>query len=110
MKEEKKMIKSIERDLYDYIISFFEQKPRNKEEVERWRYDMYIKLMNMMESSQKNDKKKILIRNAIILILALLNDIPPDSYNVRGTELDRIESQMRKEEILSELKGELQEK
>ncbi|TFF98012.1 MAG: hypothetical protein EU547_02750 [Promethearchaeota archaeon] len=100
----KKMIKSIENDLYDQIIAFFEQKPTNqKTEIEKWKYQVYLKLMKMMDQPEE----KLVVRNAILLILSLFNDIPADIYDSKGIELSDISSPNQKREIISRLKEEI---
>lgn len=105
--DKKKMINSIEKSLYDQIIEFFEKVPKKqKTDIEKWKYQIYLKLMKMMDEPQE----KLVVRNAIILILSLFNDIPPDIYNTRGKQLEDISSEVQKNEILAELKEEIDEK
>jgi hypothetical protein len=101
-----KMIKNIEENLYEQIISFFKKVPnKEKTDIEKWKYQIYRKLMNMMEQP----REKMVVRNAILLILSLFSDLPPDLYNSRGKELENISSNSRKTEILSDLREEIEE-
>lgn len=99
-----KMIKNIEENLYEQIIDVFKEvSTKNKKDREKWKYQIYRKLMKRLEEPQE----KLLVRNAILLILSLFNDIPPDIYNTRGRQLEEISSKSQKHEILSDLKQEL---
>ena len=90
-----------ELDCYLKIIDFFKNKKVNKEKTEIWKSQSLIKLMNFLDRS----KNKTLVANAIILILSLFEDIPPDTYNNRGVDVNRISEKDRRS-LISELKDE----
>jgi len=90
-----------ELDCYLKIIDFFKNKKVNKEKTEIWKSQSLIKLMNFLDRS----KNKTLVANAIILILSLFEDIPPDTYNNRGVDVNRISEKDRRS-LISELKNE----
>lgn len=90
-----------ELDCYLKIIDFFQNKEINKDKREIWKNHSLIKLMNLLERT----KNKALVANAIILILSLFEDIPPDTYNNRGVDINRISEKDRRSLIL-ELKDE----
>ena len=100
------MINNIEENLYEQIIEVFENvSTESEKDIEKWKYQIYRKLMRRMDEP----REKILVRNAILLILSLFNDIPPDIFNTRGRELEEIASKSKKNEILSDLKQEIDE-
>jgi len=90
-----------ELDYYLKIIDFFQNKKVNKEKTEIWKSLSLIELMNFLDRS----KNKTLVANAIILILSLFEDIPPDTYNNRGVDINRISEKDRRS-LISELKDE----
>jgi hypothetical protein len=90
-----------ESECYNRIIKFFHSDINDKEKVEKWKSQSYIKLMNSLES--KEDKE--LAQNAIIMILSLFENIPPDIYNNRGFKLKNLDTEER-EKIISKLKEE----
>ncbi len=90
-----------ELDCYLKIIDFFQNKNVNKEKTEIWKSHSLIELMNFLDRS----KNKNLVANAIVLILSLFEDIPPDTYNNRGVDINRINEKDRRS-LISELKDE----
>ena len=50
-------------------------------------------------------KNRVLVTNAIILILSLFEDIPPDTFNNRGVNINRITGKDRKS-LVADLKDE----
>jgi hypothetical protein len=71
-----------ELDYYLSIIDFFQNQNANPETTELWRNKSFIQLMKVL----KRTKKKEFVKNAIILILSLFDELPPDSYNNRGIQ------------------------
>jgi len=90
-----------ELDCYLKIIDFFKNKKVNKEKTEIWKSQSLIKLMNFLDCS----KNKTFVANAIILILSLFENTPPDTYNNRGVDVNRISEKDRRS-LISELKNE----
>ncbi|MBD3197615.1 MAG: hypothetical protein GF317_21350 [Candidatus Lokiarchaeota archaeon] len=87
-------------DCYNKIIKFYENENVDRNEIEVWKSKSYIKLMNKL--SEKNKK---LTQNAIVLILSLFENIPPDIYNNRGFGAEEL-SENQKNIIISKLKEE----
>ena len=69
-----------ELDYYLSIIDFFQNQDNNRETTEIWKNKSFIQLMKVL----KRTRKKELVKNAIILILSLFDELPPDTYNNRG--------------------------
>ncbi|MFX0025452.1 MAG: hypothetical protein ACFE8M_03495 [Candidatus Hermodarchaeota archaeon] len=90
-----------ELEYYTKIINFFKSQPSNKESVEIWKNKSFIELMKVLERT----KNKELVQNAIILIISLFGQLPPDLYNNRGINANFI-SKKDKKSYLSLLKSE----
>ena len=69
-----------ELDYYLSIIEFFQNQDTNRETTEIWKNKSLIELMKVL----KRTKNKGFVKNAIILILSLFDQMPPDTYNKRG--------------------------
>ena len=83
------------------IIDYFQKEKVTREEIEIWKNKSIIELMKFLEGSQN----RTLVTNALILILSLFEDIPPDIYNNRGVNINRI-SQKDKRFLIEDLKEE----
>jgi hypothetical protein len=81
-----------ELDCYLQILNYFQEDKVNKDNTEIWKDQSLLKLMNLLE----NKKNRDLVTNALILILSLFEDIPPDIYNNRGVDINRISNEDRK--------------
>ncbi|MBY8985770.1 MAG: hypothetical protein KGD65_11915 [Candidatus Lokiarchaeota archaeon] len=81
-----------ELDCYLQILDYFQKDKANKEITEIWKNQSFIELMRLLEQKTNKD----LVKNAIILILILFEDIPPDIYNNRGVDINRISIEERK--------------
>ena len=92
----------IESNYYNSIIDFFQNKRFDKVSTEIWKDKMLIKLMNVLERTQNRD----LVRNAILIILSLFEDLPPDFYNNQGKSSASLSPQ-DKESFKTILKAEL---
>jgi len=62
---------------------------------------LLIKLMEIL----KQTKNKALITNALLLAISFFSNIPPDSYNNRGIDMDTLSKKSRKK-LLSQLRQE----
>jgi len=91
----------IELEYYTKIIDFFKTQPSNRESIEIWKSKSFIELMKMLERT----KNKGLVQNAIILIISLFEQLPPDLYNNRGMNANFINKKDKKS-YLSVLKSE----
>ncbi len=88
-------------DFYDQILHYFHNKPLKKGDVEIWKNQTYIKLMEVLKKT--NDKQKI--RNSIILLISLFEDLPPDILNNRGDKMENLKIEEKKK-LVSLLKEE----
>ena len=75
-----------ELDYYLSIIDFFQNQNTNKETTEIWKNKSFIELMKVL----KRTRKKEFVKNSIILILSLFDQIPPDTYNNKGIKVDSL--------------------
>ena len=78
--------KEFELDFYLQIIDYFQKEKISREEIEIWKDQSIIELMKYL----KRTKNRTLVTNALILIISLFEDIPPDIYNNRGVKVNRI--------------------
>lgn len=91
----------LELEYYTKIINFFKSQPSNKESIEIWKSKSFIELMKVLERTQNRG----LVQNAIILIISLFEQLPPDLYTNRGINADFINKKDKKS-YLSVLKSE----
>lgn len=97
-----------ELEAYDQILKFFNKKNRTDEETEIWEDQTYINLMGFLKKKKEienlyNNYK--LVENAIILILSLFHEVPPDKFNSMGKDAKDIDNSDR-DDIISMLKKE----
>lgn len=85
-----------EVDCYTKILNLFLEVGDKPELKELWKNKTFITLMNRMK---KNENKE-LIKNAMILIISLFDDIPPDLFSNIGSNLKSLSEEERKEAIL----------
>ena len=78
--------KDFELNYYLKIVENFQDHGSNRETRIIFMNHSLLKLMKIL----KRTKKKQMIANAIILILSLFEDIPPDNYNNLGENIDII--------------------
>ncbi len=81
-----------ELDCYLNILEYFQNVKIDKKNTDIWKNQSFIDLMKLLE----NKKNRALVTNAIILILSLFDDIPPDTYNSRGEDINMISIEDRK--------------
>jgi len=75
-----------ELDYYLSIIDFFQNQNTNRETAELWRDKSFIELMKVL----KRTRKKEFVKNAIILILSLIDQMPPDNYTEKGIKVNSL--------------------
>ena len=75
-----------ELDYYLGIIDYFQNQASDSETTALWKNKSFIELMKVL----KRTKKKEFVKNAIILILSLFEEIPPDSFNNRGIKANSL--------------------
>ena len=97
-----------ELEAYDQILKFFNKKDRTIKETEIWEDQTYINLMGFLKKKKEienlyNNYK--LVENAIILILSLFHEVPPDKFNSMGKNVKNIDNSDR-DDIISMLKKE----
>ena len=91
----------LEIDYYLQIIEYFQNEKISREEIEIWTDKSIIELMKYLKHTQN----RTLVTNALILILSLFENTPPDNYNNRGLEIN-FGSEIDKQSILKNLKNE----
>ncbi|MBY9016698.1 MAG: hypothetical protein KGD68_13475 [Candidatus Lokiarchaeota archaeon] len=77
-----------EFEYYSSIIEFFQNQNANRETIEIWKSKSLIKLMKVLERSSKKE----FVKNAILVILSLFDENPPDIYNCRGKNVNSIDN------------------
>ena len=81
-----------ELDCYLQILDYFQKDRISKENTEIWKDQSFIELMKLLEQKKNRD----VVTNAIILMLSLFENLPPDTYNNRGVDISRISIEERK--------------
>jgi len=82
---------AFELDCYMKILDYFQKDKVNKENTEIWKDQSFIELMKLLEQEKNRD----VVTNAIILMLSLFEDMPPDTYNNRGVNINLISGKDR---------------
>jgi len=77
-----------ELDYYSDIIEFFQNPNVNKETIEIWKDKSLIELMKVLERTSRTE----FVKNAILLILSLFDEHPPDIYTSRGTNVNSLDN------------------
>jgi hypothetical protein len=77
---------NFELDYYLNIIDFFQNQNKNRETAEIWKDKSFIELMKVL----KRTRKKEFVKNSIILILSLIDQMPPDTYNKKGIKVNSL--------------------
>lgn len=90
-----------ELEFYLKIVDHFQEKNVNPETREIWINNSIIELMKLLKQTQN----KKFVSNAMILLLSLFEDIPPDLCSNRGHHINKI-SKKDKKFLISELKNE----
>ena len=75
-----------ELEYYISIIDFFQNQNTNRQTAELWKDKSFIELMKVL----KRTRKKEFVKNAIILILSLIDQMPPDTYNKGGIKVNSL--------------------
>jgi hypothetical protein len=69
-----------ELNYYLEIIEFFQNHSEDDENTELWKDKSLMELMRVL----KRTRNKLLVRNALILIISLFEHLPPDLFNNKG--------------------------
>jgi len=96
------MKKSLELKYYMKMIENYQGDLKTREEVESIGFNTLTRLMVYL----KLTGNKELIKNLLIILLALYMDVPPDNFNDVGLPLNKLSTQ-DKYALNSELKQEL---
>jgi len=80
-----------ELECYQKILDYFQKGKVDNENTEIWKNQSLIEMMELLDQK----KNKALVTNAIIMILSLFENIPPDTYNNRGVDISRISIEER---------------
>ncbi len=88
-----------ESDYYTKILNIFLKEGNQQKMKELWKDRSIIELM----SNVKKHKNKYHIKNALIVLLSLFDDIPPDLFNNVGTSIETL-SKEDKDEAIRDLK------
>ena len=91
-----------EEDCYTKIINLFLKIGRDPIAIETWKDKAIVKIMNVL----KDPKNKRWVQNALIILLSLFDDNPPDLYSSIGEKV-KILSDEEKEDVISKFKEEL---
>jgi len=75
-----------ELEYYLNIIDFFQNQNTIKKTTEIWKNKSFIELMSVL----KRTSKKEFVKNAIILILSLFDEMPVDMYNNKGIKVNSL--------------------
>jgi len=82
---------NFELDYYLRIIDFFQNQKNISETTEIWKSKSFIELMKVLKrTNNKRTNKKEFVKNAIILILSLFDEMPADTYINRGIEINSL--------------------
>lgn len=90
-----------EVDCYTKIINLFLKIGKDPISIETWKDKAIVKIMNVL----KDPKNKRWVQNALIILLSLFDDRPPDLYDNIGREV-KLLSDNEKEDVISKLKVE----
>ena len=93
--------KDFELELYLKIVDIIQDDTISPENKEIWKNKSIIELMNLLKHTQNRS----LVANALVLLLSLFEDLPPDLYVNRGHNINCI-SEKDKKFLISELKNE----
>ena len=81
-----------ELDYYSDIIEFSQNSNLNKETIELWKDNSFIELMKVLERTSRKE----FVKNAILIILSLFEENPPDIYTSRGTNVNSLDNGEKK--------------
>ncbi|MFW5895242.1 MAG: hypothetical protein ACOCT9_00710 [archaeon] len=79
---------SSELECYLKIIRYFQER-ENKEKREIWKNSTLIYLMEKLGEVKEDEEQRNTIKNSLILLTSLFENIPPDIYNNRGVHINR---------------------
>ncbi|TXT58826.1 MAG: hypothetical protein BAJALOKI2v1_300041 [Promethearchaeota archaeon] len=90
-----------ELEFYTKILNTYQKEDMSRQEKEMWKNRTYVKLMKILERTNNIN----VVRNSLILILTLFENIPPDLFNNRGINIELL-SEGDKDKLFEQLKEE----
>ena len=90
-----------EMDFYLRILDVYQNKQLDKVALEIWKDRSYIELMQVL----KRTNNKNLVKNAIILLLSLFEELPIDLYDNYGINTKKLKKDEKKV-FISKMKSE----
>lgn len=90
-----------ELEFYTKILNTYQKEDMSRQEKEMWKNKTYVKLMKILERTNNIN----VVRNSLILILTLFENIPPDLFNNRGINIELL-SEGDKDKLFEQLKEE----
>ena len=90
-----------EMNFYLRILEVYQNKQLDKVSLEIWKDRSYIELMQVL----KRTHNKNLVKNAIILILSLFEELPIDLYDNYGINTKNLKKEQKKS-FIAEMKSE----
>ena len=91
-------------DCYDVILEYFQTTSDSPAEQEIWKNRAYTTLITLWKENKISTQNA---RNALILLLNLFEDIPPDIFNSRGRDVKENKNYPHKKQVKAILKQEL---
>ena len=85
------MKEDFELEYYSKILDFFQNQKISPEKLELWKYKFLMKLMDEL----KFTGNKMLVKNALIIITSLFENVPPDMLNSRGNDSKQLSNKDR---------------
>lgn len=82
---------------YLKIIDVYMNEEINEEKKDLWKNQNIIELMSLLEHAEN----RLLVKNALILLITLFEDIPPDMFNNRGIDTKQLSKKQIKQVILN---------
>jgi len=86
---------SDEEELYEKIINMFLKEGEKPNIKEIMKSKSIIELMEKL----KDNKNKELARNALVVLLSLYDDFPPDLFHNLGTDIEKLSEEDRIEAL-----------
>ncbi|MBY9005147.1 MAG: hypothetical protein KGD63_00125 [Candidatus Lokiarchaeota archaeon] len=100
----KKELEERELECYSYIIKLFSKFDKDPVSIDKWKNNLITRLMGALT----NPKNENWLKNALIILLSLVDKNPSDLYANIGENLN-ILSKEEKDQIFSKLKEEFSE-
>ncbi|MBY9006941.1 MAG: hypothetical protein KGD63_09290 [Candidatus Lokiarchaeota archaeon] len=89
-------------DYYSSILEKYQYYSLSRQEIEVWKYKIYMELMDLLGFTENI----MMVKNSILLILSLFEDLPPDLYNNQGLKISSLDKK-DKNILISNLRKEI---